>query len=943
MILVYFLFYILINIKSFDVFKSFFFIYTNKIFSFLMKLRIQEKQGDGRYISYEKVLHGDDADLYLYKLITEGIDAISNYDYVFNGNKWFAGNVYINGVLITTGVTTATVSSSDRDIIFNRSGNLTGDTRFNWDYNTGTFKVTNGDIDLVGDLNVTGRTNLFGDLGVNGNSDIKGNLTVTGNTYLYGNLFVSGTTTYLHVKDLYISDNMILINSGETGSGVTMMNAGIEIDRGSSSSYYFIFNENTDAFRVGLSADTQAVATREDSPINGGIAIWNNSLYRFDTTNIGSNTQIIFNSGGTLIGQSGLTWDYVNQRLGIGISIPNEQLEITNNFRLPTTTSNSVGNIMLDANRFLHVYGTDNLFFGVTSGNYTTSGAQNIGIGKDTLSNITNGSNNVAIGYLSMDGGNGSQNTAVGGQSLSAAINGSSNNTAVGYQAGYSTIQGGNNTYVGYQAGYSLTTGTYNFIGGHSAMYNSTDADHNVALGYYAGRYIQGDNNIAIGQNAMLGSVTTTSAATNNVAFGNDALRQIISGQDNVAFGNRSSYSISSGQGNISSGYYSLYYNSSGSHNIAFGLYSMVGIPYMNTSYSICFGWHSGMYSLGNHNIYIGAQAGSSVNLNTSTNTENIGIGHNSLASITTSTATFNTAVGVNSGYFLTTGNHNTFIGKDAGYTGNTFTDNVFLGYQAGYYETGSNKLFVDNQKRTDETTARSNALIYGVFSANTALQYLTFNANVGINTITPAYALDVSGTTRLGTNTGWTEFETDGTLVMKNEAIVYNDIIIPSAGLGAAASAPDQEPLGDGTLIRAYAFNGAATMEQLYGQFEIPHDYRTGSTLEVHVHWSPTTTNTGNVLWNFEYISAQMGGGYLTGLTILSYSGSTDGNQWMHKYTSLGEINDSNMYIGAIIAFRLYRDPTIDIDTYPDDASLLSIGVHYEADTLGSRQRAIK
>jgi len=70
------------------------------------------------------------------------------------------------------------------------------------------------------------------------------------------------------------------------------------------------------------------------------------------------------------------------------------------------------------------------------------------------------------------------------------------------------------------------------------------------------------------------------------------------------------------------------------------------------------------------------------------------------------------------------------FIGEQAGYTNVSGNANVFLGFQAGYYETGSNKLFIDNQKRADEADARAKALIYGVFAPEVANQSLTVNAN---------------------------------------------------------------------------------------------------------------------------------------------------------------------------------------------------------------------
>lgn len=144
--------------------------------------------------------------------------------------------------------------------------------------------------------------------------DTGANLTLTqgdidvqnGNVTIIGNLFVSGTTTTIDSDNLSIRDNIITINSGETGSGVTLNEAGIVVERGDFENYYFIYREDSPStnlggtFRVGTSGDTQAVATREDSPIDNGIAVWNNTEKRFDT-----DTNFTWNSGTTTLTVSG--------------------------------------------------------------------------------------------------------------------------------------------------------------------------------------------------------------------------------------------------------------------------------------------------------------------------------------------------------------------------------------------------------------------------------------------------------------------------------------------------------------------------------------------------------------------------------------------------------------------------------------------------------------
>jgi len=111
-----------------------------------------------------------------------------------------------------------------------------------------------------------------------------GNETIYGNKFFVGDVTVSGTTFFVNVKNLNITDNFILINSGETGTGVTLRYAGIEVDRGTSPKYGFYYDENSQDFRIGQTGYTQAVGTRQDLPTISGISYWNNLLYRFDTS-----------------------------------------------------------------------------------------------------------------------------------------------------------------------------------------------------------------------------------------------------------------------------------------------------------------------------------------------------------------------------------------------------------------------------------------------------------------------------------------------------------------------------------------------------------------------------------------------------------------------------------------------------------------------------------
>ena len=126
-----------------------------------------------------------------------------------------------------------------------------------------------------------------------GNIAVGGKLAVAGDVAIGGNLIVDGSIISIGIETLDVSNAFINLNTGLTGVPPSWMQSGIVIERGSQHPYAIIFDEDQDTFRIGISpkdgslfndASTQAVATRQDTPIEGGIAYWNSSMYRIDTS-----------------------------------------------------------------------------------------------------------------------------------------------------------------------------------------------------------------------------------------------------------------------------------------------------------------------------------------------------------------------------------------------------------------------------------------------------------------------------------------------------------------------------------------------------------------------------------------------------------------------------------------------------------------------------------
>ena len=87
-----------------------------------------------------------------------------------------------------------------------------------------------------------------------------GNITLdtgsnVGTVYVTGNLEVQGTTTTIDTANLTIEDNIILLNKGETGAGVTEVTSGLQIDRGSLDDAQLVWDEAVDKFRFQTITD----------------------------------------------------------------------------------------------------------------------------------------------------------------------------------------------------------------------------------------------------------------------------------------------------------------------------------------------------------------------------------------------------------------------------------------------------------------------------------------------------------------------------------------------------------------------------------------------------------------------------------------------------------------------------------------------------------------
>ena len=111
-------------------------------------------------------------------------------------------------------------------------------------------------VHVLGDLGLTG-----GDIFLNGGSinDIisSGDAIFQNNLTVQGNLIVNGTTTTVNTVNTVIKDNIIVLNNGETGAGITANTSGIEIDRGTEGNVSLVYSELENAWLIDSISTTR--------------------------------------------------------------------------------------------------------------------------------------------------------------------------------------------------------------------------------------------------------------------------------------------------------------------------------------------------------------------------------------------------------------------------------------------------------------------------------------------------------------------------------------------------------------------------------------------------------------------------------------------------------------------------------------------------------------
>ena len=126
--------------------------------------------------------------------------------------------------------------------------------------------------------------------------------------------------------------------------------------------------------------------------------------------------------------------------------------------------------------------------------------------------------------------------------------------------------------------------------------------------------------------------------------------------------------------------------------------------------------------------------------------------------------------------------------------------------------------------------------------------------------------------------------------------------------------------------------------IESVYIIAQMPHDWVAGSFIYPHVHWSPTTTNTGDVYWVMNYKWTNIDAVDAGSVSVRTIIQAGAGTAYTHQYAEFTSgIDGTGKTTSSILSIQIYRKANDAADTYTGDALLKEFDIHYMKDPTKS------
>jgi hypothetical protein len=208
---------------------------------------------------------------------------------------------------------------------------------------------------------------------------------------------------------------------------------------------------------------------------------------------------------------------------------------------------------------------------------------------------------------------------------------------------------------------------------------------------------------------------------------------------------------------------------------------------------------------------------------------------------------------------------------------------------------------------------------------------------------------INQGGATKIGTpvSGNYVNISSDGNLTLSGLATAWDDLKVAGSNTRTGSTAPSFDLFGPSGTLRTLRFN-SGQHDEVHFEIQLPHNWKGGSKLYPHVHWTPVSATAGNVVWELEYAWASINGTYGAPGNMASDPVPAGGTAWVHKLTRLLEggndyIDGTGKSFSSMLICRLHRNAGSGSDTLAADVAFLEFDLHYEIDSFGTNEELVK
>jgi hypothetical protein len=176
-----------------------------------------------------------------------------------------------------------------------------------------------------------------------------------------------------------------------------------------------------------------------------------------------------------------------------------------------------------------------------------------------------------------------------------------------------------------------------------------------------------------------------------------------------------------------------------------------------------------------------------------------------------------------------------------------------------------------------------------------------------------------------------------------------WDDLRFPPGQLAIPIRAPDFAQFRDDGAgsqgVYALQFGDEAVLEeQVFFTAQMPHRWREGSEIEIHVHVTPEDATACNYRMCAEYVIGNTDTAFGATTTTICATFASDGDTTVAQYEDIGDIAMTGYEISTIVHIRVYRNSADAADTCNGKYLWLhEADIHYQVDRPGSRSELTK